>query len=92
MIISFNDNIKIHMFLESEKLNLGKLVSPDSNEFPENFIAIFFANSLPKLPFLMQKNCNEIFWIGNDTPPPFRKFSGNSFESGDTGFPYRVRK
>ena len=21
------------------------------------------------------------------TPPPFRKFSGNSFESGDTGFP-----
>ena len=22
------------------------------------------------------------------TPPPFRKFSGNSFESGETGFPY----
>ena len=55
--------------------------------FSENFIAIFSANSLPKLPFLMQKKLQWNFLDRKWPPPPFRKFSGNSFESGETGFP-----
>ena len=31
------------------------------------------------------------FFGSEMTPPPFRKFSGNSFESGDTGFPKSER-
>ena len=64
-------------------------MSPDSNEFPENFrtafgpppapfsenfIAIFSANSLPKLPFLMQKKLQWNFLDRKWPPPPFGNF------------------
>ena len=37
----------------------------------------FFPEFMTKVPFIMAKICNIIFWIGND-PPPFWNFSENS--------------
>ena len=83
-------------------IHLGKPVSPDSNEFPENFRTAFdppprpffgkfhcdfFRKFITKITVSNAKKIAMKFFGSEMTPPPFRKFSGNSFESGDTGFP-----
>ena len=65
-------------------------IHDDQIEFATKFLFRSFSGNLwPKGQFLMPKNCNEIFWIGNDpSPPPLQKFSKKSSIFVRTAFPY----
>ena len=81
--------------------NKGSLSPPKTDEFPENFRTAFappprpffekfhcdfFRKFITKITVSNAKKIAMKFF-GSEMTPPFRKFSGNSFESGDTGFP-----
>ena len=61
---------------------------PPPRPFFGKFHCDFFRKFITKIPVSNAKKIAMKFFGSEMTPPPFRKFSGNSFESGDTGFPY----